>query len=47
MTPRGSRSTRRTPPCPATIRDIFSVDIPFVPTININATIYGEFRCES
>ncbi len=32
---------------PARLQQIFSVDIPFVPTIQLNAIIYGEFRCES
>jgi len=32
---------------PGRLKDIFSVDIPFIPTIQINATVYGEFRCES
>ena len=32
---------------PARLQDIFSVDIPLMPTIDINTTIYGEFRCES
>lgn len=32
---------------PGSLQDIFSVDIPFVPTINITAPVYGEFRCES
>ncbi|HYJ60206.1 MAG TPA: TadE/TadG family type IV pilus assembly protein [Actinomycetota bacterium] len=35
------------PDLPGNISDIMSVDIPFVPTININTTIHGEFRCES
>jgi len=32
---------------PGSLQDIFSVDIPFVPTINITSPVYGEFRCES
>ena len=32
---------------PGSLQDIFSVDIQFVPTINITAPVYGEFRCES
>jgi len=35
------------PDLPANIQDILSVDIPFLPTININTTVSGEFRCES
>lgn len=32
---------------PASLKDVFSVDIPFIPTITINSTVFGEFRCES
>jgi Flp pilus assembly protein TadG len=32
---------------PASVQNIMDVDIPLIPTISINATVYGEFRCES
>jgi Flp pilus assembly protein TadG len=33
---------------PAGLRDIFTVDIPLLPTINLRASqVEGEFRCES
>lgn len=32
---------------PSRLQEIFSVDIPLIPTIQLNAVIYGEFRCES
>jgi Flp pilus assembly protein TadG len=28
------------------LADIFTVDIPLMPTITISAPVYGEFRCE-
>jgi Flp pilus assembly protein TadG len=32
---------------PQTLTDIFTVDIPLMPTISLlNAQVYGEFRCE-
>jgi Flp pilus assembly protein TadG len=33
---------------PQSLQDIFTVDIPLMPTISLlNATVEGEFRCES
>jgi Flp pilus assembly protein TadG len=33
---------------PAGLQDIFTVDIPLMPSISLrSATVYGEFRCES
>jgi Flp pilus assembly protein TadG len=33
---------------PASLQNIFTVDIPLVPSINLRtATVYGEFRCEN
>jgi len=33
---------------PQSLKDIFTVDIPLMPTISLlNATVEGEFRCES
>jgi Flp pilus assembly protein TadG len=31
---------------PANIQEIFSIDIPLVPSINLNPNITGTFRCE-
>ncbi len=32
---------------PASVQNIFTVDIPLMPSISLlNATVYGEFRCE-
>jgi Flp pilus assembly protein TadG len=36
------------PSLPAGLRDIFTVDIPLLPTINLRTSqVAGEFRCES
>ena len=34
------------PTLPARLRDIFTLDIPFMPPISIDTTVFGEFRCE-
>jgi Flp pilus assembly protein TadG len=35
------------PALPAGLQEIFSVDIPLIPPIQITSTVYGEFRCEN
>jgi Flp pilus assembly protein TadG len=38
--------TIRTSALSASVRDAFSIDVPFLPPIDLNPTLTGTFRCE-